>query len=106
MLDAFDTAGHTVTLDGGDETTVVVGDRSVLKKVMNPALSAWSQQALSRVAPAGFRVPTPIAATDGRWVVDGWTATEFVPYLRAGTADRFVWRETELALTEEAGEHR
>ncbi|MGI8679014.1 MAG: hypothetical protein ACR2LX_10075 [Jatrophihabitans sp.] len=51
---------------------------AVLKPVEDAAEAGWVTGLLSTVEQQGFRVPRPLRAQDGRWVVDGWTATEFV----------------------------
>lgn len=73
--DAIHLAGHT----GGVE---VIGTLA-LKRVSDAAEADWAQRALDAIAP-GRDVcrPRPVAARDGRFVVDGWIATEFVPDLR------------------------
>jgi uncharacterized protein (TIGR02569 family) len=41
-------------------------------------MAAWSAQVLARIEPSSFRLPRPLRTRDGRWVVDGWSASEYV----------------------------
>ena len=68
-------------LDGGIVTPFVVGD-IVVKPAGDPAVDTWCQQVLATTSDDGFVCPRPIQADDGRWVVDGWTATEYHDGLR------------------------
>jgi uncharacterized protein (TIGR02569 family) len=47
---------------------------------------------LASVVEDGFRVARPVAASDGRWVVDGWIASRFVDGVEAvdGRWDRLI----------------
>ena len=46
------------------------------------AEAGWVQSMLANIVDDGFRVAAPIAAQDGRWVVDGWSANVFIANLR------------------------
>jgi uncharacterized protein (TIGR02569 family) len=46
----------------------------VLKEVDDVAEASWIAELASRIEQRGFRLSRPIAATDGRWIVDGWSA--------------------------------
>lgn len=71
-----------VHLAGNTGGVQVVGEVA-LKQVNDAAEAAWAQDALARLATVDdVRWPRPVAASDGRFVVDGWTASEFVPDLR------------------------
>lgn len=80
VLDAFGVAGTPVPLPGGQGRSVRVGEA-----VFKPAEGAedeaeWAAAVCEGLAPNGaFRVPRPLRAADGRSVVDGWTAGEFLP---------------------------
>jgi len=50
----------------------------VLKPGDGPAHGWWGD-ALVNLVITGIRVATPVASRDGAWVVEGWTATLFVP---------------------------
>ncbi|MEE4543927.1 aminoglycoside phosphotransferase [Streptomyces sp. V4-01] len=91
VLDAFGVRGVPVPLTGGQGRSVRVG-AFVLKPAEGPEdESEWGTALMERLAsgrdgasgpgPAssgGFRVPRPLRAADGRGVVDGWTAAEFL----------------------------
>lgn len=51
----------------------------VLKRVEDEAEAAWTAETLSTLEVDGIRIAPPVRAGDGRWVVDGWTATKRVP---------------------------
>uniref|UniRef100_A0AAU2VZD9 Aminoglycoside phosphotransferase n=1 Tax=Streptomyces sp. NBC_00008 TaxID=2903610 RepID=A0AAU2VZD9_9ACTN len=79
VLDAFGVKGTPIPLVGGQGRSVLVGGF-----VFKPAEGAedeveWVASLFERLAPgSGFRVPLPLRAADGRSVVDGWTASEFL----------------------------
>ncbi|WP_447035879.1 aminoglycoside phosphotransferase [Streptomyces sp. DSM 118878] len=79
VLDAFGVKGTPVPLVGGQGRSVLVG-ASVFKPAEGPEDEVeWSASLFERLAPSSdFRVPLPLRATDGRSVVDGWTASEFL----------------------------
>ena len=82
VLDAFGAQdGDREALAGGVEVSVRVGEL-VFKLVDDPGVAAWCQAALAQLTPTGWTLPRPRAARDGRWVVAGWIATEFVDGLR------------------------
>ncbi|MEM9467615.1 MAG: hypothetical protein AAGA90_19730 [Actinomycetota bacterium] len=82
VLAAFGLTGSPERLPGGEETSVVV-DGVVLKPAFDPALADWCQRLADAVDTDRLQVPAPVAASDGRFVVEGWTATRFVPGLRS-----------------------
>jgi uncharacterized protein (TIGR02569 family) len=57
---------------------VVVAEHLVLKQVADEAESVWVAETLATLRPDGFRVARPVRAADGRWVFEGWTASERV----------------------------
>ncbi|MEY9937578.1 hypothetical protein [Streptacidiphilus sp. MAP5-3] len=79
VLDAFGVEGDSAPLAGGQGRSVLVGGF-----VFKPADGAddfveWAASLSENLAPAsGFRVPLPLRAADGRSVVDGWSANEFL----------------------------
>jgi uncharacterized protein (TIGR02569 family) len=81
MLEAFGARGQPTPLTGGEGVAVRV-DHLVLKPVIDVAETEWTQALLQRVEPDGFRIAEPVAAADGRWVYDGWSACHYVPGLR------------------------
>ena len=96
-------SGHGEVLHDGDETSIRVGD-VVLKQVGDAASAAWAQSVLTAVRPTLFRVPRPLTSRDGRWVVDGWSATEFVdglqPLVKEPQRTVDVGRELAALLTD------
>jgi uncharacterized protein (TIGR02569 family) len=50
----------------------------VLKPVTDKAFVHWVARVLDRVDVPGLRVAKPVRSTDGRWIVDGWTASRHV----------------------------
>ncbi|MBY8880152.1 aminoglycoside phosphotransferase [Actinacidiphila acidipaludis] len=79
VLDAFGVQGPAVPLAGGQGRSVLVGG-FVFKPAEAPDDEVeWSASLFESLAPgSGFRVPLPRRAADGRSVVDGWTASEFL----------------------------
>ncbi|MEU8678705.1 aminoglycoside phosphotransferase [Streptomyces sp. NPDC048560] len=79
VLDAFGVKGTPVPLAGGQGRSALVGGF-----VFKPAEGAeeeaeWAASLFEELAPgSGFRVPLPLRAADGRSLVDGWTAGEFL----------------------------
>lgn len=47
----------------------------ILKSVTNPAQAAWLGSTLDALAVPNLRLARLLRASDGRWVVSGWTAT-------------------------------
>jgi uncharacterized protein (TIGR02569 family) len=86
VLEAFGLTGRGHRLPGGQGQSFRYG-RAVLKPTDDPVMAAWSAQVLARIEPAGFRLPRPLRTQDGRSVVDGWSADEYVqghPYPAGG----------------------
>nr|WP_241265746.1 TIGR02569 family protein [Streptomyces boncukensis] len=79
VLDAFGVRGTAVPLAGGRGRSVRVGG-FVFKPCDGAEDEAeWAASVFERLTPnGGFRVPRPLRAEDGRSVVDGWTAAEFL----------------------------
>lgn len=95
LLRQFDLEGEPLLLPGGSTQTFRVGN-AVLKQVKetslennhSPSLAQWIADFYSRIEPAGFRLPQPLAATDQSWITaDGWTASRFVEGRHANVAD-------------------
>lgn len=78
ILNAFGVGGRPVHLAGGGGTCYRV-DNVVLKPTQNGVEATWIAEINNRLASDKFRVPKPILAKDGSWVVHGWTAAEFLP---------------------------
>ncbi|MCZ4095272.1 MULTISPECIES: phosphotransferase [Streptomyces] len=79
VLEAFGVRGSPVQLAGGQGRSVLVGG-FVFKPAEGPEdETEWAASLLEGLAAgSGFRVPRPLRAADGRSVVDGWTAGEFL----------------------------
>ena len=77
VLDAFGLTGPAHELPGGEGRSVRVGEAS-LKPTEDGPEARWTAELLTRVAADGFRLARPLRALDGRWVVDGWSASRFV----------------------------
>jgi len=83
---AFGLTGPCEPLAGGEGTSVRCGD-SVLKPAPEAHEARFVQETLASLDAAGvgaarLRIPAVRRAPDGRTVVDGWTATEFVAGLQ------------------------
>jgi hypothetical protein len=87
---AFGCTGRGRPLAGGARTSVRYGD-AVLKPCLGEDEAEFVQTTLARIAPGppDLQVPGPRRAGNGRFVVAGWTATEYVPGLRELRPD---WR--------------
>lgn len=82
VLNAFGLAGNVpVRLPGGQGTTWRAG-RVVLKPADSVRAGHWFAEVYDALSGPGFRVPRPVRAMTGEWVVRGWTAYQWV----AGTA--------------------
>jgi hypothetical protein len=82
-------------LPGGSQPTFRAGS-AVLKRIKetslennhSPQLVQWIADFTTQVEMRGFRLPQPIATTDGRWITDdGWTAWTFLDGQHATTRD-------------------
>jgi uncharacterized protein (TIGR02569 family) len=65
-------------LPGGQGRSARYGD-VVLKPVEDPVEAGWACHVLANIEERGFRSPRPVRANDGRWVVDGWAASTYLP---------------------------
>ncbi len=77
VLGAFDLPRQGGPLPGGEGRCFRHGG-AVLKPVDDAAEAEWSAHLLSSLAPDGYRLARPLRSRDGRWLVDGWSATELV----------------------------
>jgi uncharacterized protein (TIGR02569 family) len=77
VLDAFGLTGPVDVLPGGEGQSVRVGT-VVLKPADDGDEASWVAELLTRLDEAGFRLARPVWARDGRWVVDGWSASRLV----------------------------
>ncbi|MGH3398160.1 MAG: phosphotransferase [Streptosporangiaceae bacterium] len=74
---AFALTGTPSRLPGGQGTCWRVGD-AVLKPGQDRAEASWLAEMFADLTGPGFRVPRPVRAVDGSWVVAGWTAWAWV----------------------------
>ena len=75
VLAAFGLSAQPVLLPGGQGETWQVGD-VVVKPVGFAPEALWRAEVLAGLPDGlGFRVPRPVQAADGSWVVDGWEAS-------------------------------
>jgi uncharacterized protein (TIGR02569 family) len=83
-------ADAPVRLPGGQGSTYAAGD-VVLKPVFDEREGVWLAAVLAALPePDDLRIIRPVAATSGRWVVDGWSAWRRLP----GTGQTGRWQET------------
>lgn len=73
VLSAFGVRDDIPELLDSEAVAYRFGD-AVLVPAVSAAESAWSARLLHQLRPEGVRVARPLRATDGRWVVSGWTA--------------------------------
>jgi len=78
VLAAFGLPAHGTSLPGGTGRSIRHGN-AVLKPVEDEDGASWAAQLLADLQLNGVRVPRPVRADDGRWVVGGWAAAEFLP---------------------------
>ncbi|MCX5397587.1 aminoglycoside phosphotransferase [Streptomyces sp. NBC_00102] len=79
VLDAFRVTGTPVRLAGGQGLSVRVGGYVFKPAEGTEAEVSWAASLFETVASGrGFRVPRPLRTADGRCLVDGWTAHEFL----------------------------
>ncbi len=64
-------------IPSGEGRSVRCGNM-VLKPADNPVQEEWRARLLLGIQQQGFRVARPVPAEDGCYVVDGWTADEWV----------------------------
>jgi uncharacterized protein (TIGR02569 family) len=77
-LVAFGLSGDPVPLEGGEGMSLRIRD-VVLKRAGDPTQDEWRAVLYERIVPDGFRVPRAVRSVDGRVVVDGWVAFEWLP---------------------------
>jgi uncharacterized protein (TIGR02569 family) len=76
-MTAFGVSGAGRPLPGGGGACWLVG-QVVFKPGQHPRVASWSAEVLAGLDGPGFRVPGPVRAGDGSWVVDGWAAWSWV----------------------------
>jgi Ser/Thr protein kinase RdoA (MazF antagonist) len=94
-LRQFGLSAELDQLPGGSQPTFRAG-HAVLKRIKetslennhSPQLIQWIADFTSQLGMRNFRLPQPIATTDGRWITDdGWTAWTFLDGQHATTRD-------------------
>lgn len=78
VIREFDVETPLQRLPGGNGETWRAGD-IVLKPVRDAAEAMWVCDFTARVPQRGFRVPSPLRSRVGEWVVEGWTASTWLP---------------------------
>ena len=73
----FGVEPRATRLPGGQGTSWAAGEL-VFKPVGDEEEARWLAETLTSVVQDGYRLAEPVRATDGRWVVDGWTAARWV----------------------------
>ncbi|MGQ0483409.1 MAG: TIGR02569 family protein [Pseudonocardia sp.] len=61
-------------------------DDVVIRPVSDNAVAAWAARVLDSLRADRVRIARPLRSSDGRWVVAGWSACQ---YLRGQPADRY-----------------
>ncbi len=83
----FGLVGAPSELPGGVTGVLRFGD-VVVKPVTDVAAAEWTQSVFAELPAANdVRWLRPMPSHDGRWVVDGWIANEFLPGLTAVAPD-------------------
>jgi uncharacterized protein (TIGR02569 family) len=77
VLAAFGTGDTAVLLPGGQGESWR-SDGLVLKPVTSVGEAEWTAELLHTLPEAGFQLARPRRSRSGEWVVDGWTACEWV----------------------------
>lgn len=78
VLAAYGVTGEPRAINGGQGVSVRVGDL-VLKPGADAEETAWLAGLGDRITHDGFRLPLPVRSGHGHVVVDGWSATRWVP---------------------------
>lgn len=77
VQEAFRCQEEPVPLSGGQGEAFRCGP-IVLKPCHDAEEAGWIAQVCREVRQSGFRLPQPVEAIDGAWVVEGWQAWTFV----------------------------
>jgi uncharacterized protein (TIGR02569 family) len=86
VADAFGVERAAVTLGGTERRTFRSGT-TVLRRAAATEGLLWRTHLLHTLPQEGFRIERPLPASDGSWVVDGWTAWTFLDGISATPAD-------------------
>lgn len=91
VLEAFRLEDDLTQLPGGQGESFHCGI-AVLKPAHDPVEAEWSAQVFSALVSSGhsgFHVPSPILASNTKYVFQGWTASKFVTGI-AGPGERWL----------------
>lgn len=89
VLQAFGLDGDPAPMAGGRGDAWRAGD-AVLKPGTDPRYQEWLGAEVAEIEQVGFVLPEVLRAADGRWVVDGWSATRILPGV-SSEADGTDW---------------
>lgn len=90
VLTAFGVPGCApVPLRGGQDTAWHAGDLVLKPADVSRDELAWHARVYPLITREGFRLPRPLAASDGALSVDGWCATQY----EAGRHEQRRWAE-------------
>ncbi|GHF77399.1 uncharacterized protein (TIGR02569 family) [Amycolatopsis bartoniae] len=70
----------------------------VLKPVSDKARAVWLANVLGRLVVPDLRIARPVRATDGRWIIGGWTASRFLSGQPEHRHDETMLAALKLAL--------
>jgi uncharacterized protein (TIGR02569 family) len=79
VLAAFGLAGAVPARLAGGQGTAWRAGQAVLKPADSERSGRWFAEVYDALSGPGFRVPRPVRALTGDWLVLGWTAYEWVP---------------------------
>lgn len=77
VLEAFGVSSSPNPLPGGQGQNYRAGS-IVLKPVTNAAEARWVAEVYRDLPPSNFRLPRPVSTSSGEWIIEGWSAQEFV----------------------------
>ena len=78
VLAAFGIDARAERLPGGNGETWRAED-VVFKPIRDEREAEWLSEFSAQLPQHGFRVALPVRSRDGSWVVDGWTASTWLP---------------------------
>ncbi len=87
-LELFGVSETPGILGGGQGTSILAGG-VVFKPIDYEEQVIWTAEVMSSIKQDGFRVAKPIKAKNGKWIVNGWQAYEYV----SGQENKSRWKE-------------
>ncbi|KAK9372537.1 uncharacterized protein V1513DRAFT_234139 [Lipomyces chichibuensis] len=80
VIEAFNAEGEVVAAAGGMGTSYYVGN-AVFKHVaaQDELQAAWCASVFDGLKVDGVRIPRPLLSSQGYYIVNGWSASEYVP---------------------------